>query len=79
VSCNTSSGTGADGQRGLLQPLARLGAERVGTGQPPTVAEQRQETVVVGVGARVYVAVVRTSDTWVVALKRPSAPPIAAA
>ena len=35
----------ADGQRRLLQPLARLGPERVGAGQPLAVAEQRQEAV----------------------------------
>ena len=34
---------GADGQRGLLQPLAGLGAERVGAGQPLAVAQQGQE------------------------------------
>ena len=32
---------GADGQRGLLQPLAGLGAERIGAGQPFAVAESR--------------------------------------
>src|ERR1700684_4090849 len=36
---------GADGQRGLLQPLACLGAERVGAGQPLAVAAQGQEAV----------------------------------
>ena len=44
---------GADRQRGLLQPLARLGAERVGAGQPLAVAEERQEAVALGVRARV--------------------------
>ena len=44
---------GADRERGLLQPLARLGAERVGAGQPLAVAEERQEAVALGVGARV--------------------------
>src|SRR5580658_9267207 len=43
-----------DGQRGLLHPLASLGAERVAAGQPLAVAEQRQEAVGldVGVGGR---------------------------
>ena len=44
---------GADGQGGLLQPLAGLGAERVGAGQALAVAEQGQEAVGLGVGARV--------------------------
>ena len=43
----------ADRERRLLQPLARLRAERVGAGQPLAVAEQRQEPVALGVGARV--------------------------
>ena len=51
VSREHASGTWArNGQRGLLEPLAGLGAERVGTGQPLAVAEQRQEAVGVGVG-----------------------------
>ena len=41
---------GADGQRRLLQPLAGLGTERVRTGQPLAVTEQRQEPVRFGVG-----------------------------
>ena len=36
---------GADRERGLLQPLARLGPERVGAGQSLAVAQQRQEPV----------------------------------
>ena len=44
---------GADRQRGLLQPLAGLGAERVRAGQPLAVAEQGQVAVGLGVGARV--------------------------
>ena len=44
---------GADRERRLLQPLARLRAERVGAGQRLAVAEQRQEAVALGVGARV--------------------------
>src|SRR5829696_144709 len=44
---------GADRQRCLLQPLARLGAERVGAGQPLAVAEECQEAVLLGIRARV--------------------------
>src|SRR5215208_6995615 len=44
---------GADGERGLLQPLAGLWAERVRAGEAFAVAEQRQEAVGLGVGARV--------------------------
>ena len=44
---------GADGQRGLLQPLAGLGAERVGAGQPLAVGQQGQEAVRLGVGVGV--------------------------
>ena len=44
---------GADGQRRLLQPLARLGPERVGAGQALAVAEQGEEAVGLGVGVRV--------------------------
>ena len=44
---------GADGEGGLLQPLAGLGSERVGAGQPLAVAEQGQEAVGLGVGPRV--------------------------
>ncbi len=44
---------GADRERRLLQPLAGLGPERVGAGQPLAVAEQRQEAVRLGVGVRV--------------------------
>src|SRR3954471_5595020 len=39
----------ADRQRRLLEPLARLGPERVGTGQPLPVAEECQEAVALGV------------------------------
>ena len=44
---------GADRERRLLQPLARLGAERVGAGQPLAVAEERQEAVVIALRPRV--------------------------
>ena len=44
---------GADRQRRLLQPLAGLGAERVGAGQALAVAEQGEEAVGLGVGVRV--------------------------
>ena len=40
---------GADRNCGLLQPFARLWAERVGAGQPLTVAEKRQESLVLGI------------------------------
>ena len=43
----------ADGERGLLEPLACLGAEGVGAGQPLAVAEEGEEAVRLGVGARV--------------------------
>ena len=43
----------ADGQRRLLQPLARLRPDRVGAGQPLAVAEQGQEPGGLGVGVRV--------------------------
>ncbi len=42
---------GADGQRGLLEPLAGLRPERVRAGQPLAVAEEGQEAVRLGVGA----------------------------
>ena len=45
--------TGADRQRGLLQPFAGFGTERVGAGQPLAVAEQGEVAVGLGVGARV--------------------------
>ena len=43
----------ADGQRGLLEPLAGLRPERVRAGQPRAVAEEGQEAVRLGVGAGV--------------------------
>ena len=43
----------ADRQCGLLQPLTRLGSERIGANQPFAVAQQGDEPLVVGVGARV--------------------------
>src|SRR6185369_214945 len=43
----------ADGESGLLQPFARFGPERVGAGQPLTVAEQCQKAVRSVVRARV--------------------------
>src|SRR5262249_53230224 len=42
----------ADRKGCLLQPFARLRAERVGAGESLAVAEQRKETVALGVGAR---------------------------
>ena len=54
----------ADRERGLLEPLAGLGAERVGAGQPLAVAEQRQVAVGLGVRARVGLGLGdRDSDT----------------
>ena len=51
VSRSTSSETpGADGQRRLLQPLARFGTEHVGAGEAVAVAQQGQEAVRRGVG-----------------------------
>src|SRR5215469_15813170 len=40
---------GTYGECRLLQPLTRVGSEGIGTGQPGTVAEQREETVRLGV------------------------------
>ena len=70
---------GADRQRRLLQPLARLGAERVGAGQPLAVAEQRQEAVLLGVRARVRRGLRHAPTAGAVALKRPAVAPTAAA
>ena len=44
---------GADGERGLLEPLARLRAERVGAGEALAVAQQGEEAVGFRVRARV--------------------------
>ncbi len=44
---------GADGQCGLLQPLTCLGAECVGPGQSRPIAEKREKSPVVGIGAGV--------------------------
>ena len=49
VSRSTASGTRADGQRGLLEPLAGFGPERVRAGQPLPVAEEGQEAIRLGV------------------------------
>ncbi len=70
---------GADRQRRLLQPLAGLRPERVGAGQPLAVAEQRQEAVALGVGARVGRRLGDLRQIATVALKRASAAPTAAA
>jgi hypothetical protein len=56
----------ADRERGLLEPLAGLGAERVGAGQTLAVAQQREEAVRLGVGACIG-SVFATSDTRAVA------------
>ena len=40
-------------QRGLLEPLTGLGAERVGACQPCAVAQQREEPLGIGVRARI--------------------------
>ena len=69
----------ADRQRRLLQPLARLGPERVGAGQPLAVAEQRQEAVALGVGARVRRGLRDLRERRRSPLKRASAAPTAAA
>ena len=69
---------GADRQRRLLQPLAGLGAERVGAGQPLAVAEQGQEAVGLGVGVRVGGGL-GDLGSRAVALKRASVAPTAAA
>ena len=70
--------TSPDGQRRLLQPLARLRAERIGAGQPLTVAEQGQEAVGLGVGTRVGLHL-RHHDIAAVPLNRASTAPTAAA
>jgi hypothetical protein len=41
----TTRDAGADRQRGLLEPFACLGPERVGAGESLAVAEQREEAV----------------------------------
>ncbi len=68
----------ADGQRRLLQPLARLRPDRVGAGQPFTVAEQGEEPGRLGVGVRVGGGLGHVRQR-VVALYRSSVTPTAAA
>ena len=69
---------GADSQRRLLQPFARLGTQRVRAGQSLAVTEQREKAVL-SAYARVYVAVFATPDTGTIALQRPAEAPTAAA
>ena len=75
---NVQRNPGADRQRRLLQPLAGLGAERVGAGEPLAVAEQGEEAVGLGVGARVRLRL-GSSEIEAVAVKLASVAPTAAA